>query len=232
MTPKRRTSSAKKKPARKPADSPVAEARINPRRVDALLKNWPEHDPRRVKVIEWVNQFGKCDDQVRANIRKEFGIRISLSAFSTTLTFWASQQSFSAATQRAHHRAELEEAQSGKMTVTQREEFINRSIEDELLESKEFDALLEFQKLRLKKKEHEADMKAETAKLKHRAQELDRKERELGLAIEKWEFDGAAAVLKHLDALKTIRADRSLSSDDKIAAVRLKLWGTAPEVKA
>ena len=94
-----------------------------------------------------------------------------------------------------------------------------------------FDYSQEFRKLDLKRQELNSKQHEVKSKLKQREKELDRKERELALSIQKFQFDGAQAALKHLSTLRSIAADRSLNSDEKIEAVRLKLWGTAPEVK-
>ena len=54
----------------------------------------------------------------------------------------------------------------------------------------------------------------------------DKEGKEITLAVERFQFDGAKAALAHLQELKSIAADRALSEPEKIAAVRLKLFGT------
>ncbi len=63
-------------------------------------------------------------------------------------------------------------------------------------------------------------------KAQHDTKKLQQKDQELKLALDKFEFDGAKAALAQLKELKSIAADRALSEPEKIAAVRLKLFGT------
>ena len=60
----------------------------------------------------------------------------------------------------------------------------------------------------------------------------DRAERELALARDRFEFDAAAAALKHVETLKSIAMDSSLNADDKINAVRRRLFSDLPEDEA
>lgn len=50
----------------------------------------------------------------------------------------------------------------------------------------------------------------------------------LALAQEKWTFDAAKLVAENLPALKGIAQDRTLSDDQRVQQVRLKLWGPVP----
>jgi hypothetical protein len=51
----------------------------------------------------------------------------------------------------------------------------------------------------------------------------------LKLARQKFEFDAAQAVLDHLESLRAIAADRSLPSQEKLHAIRVRLFGAPPE---
>lgn len=51
---------------------------------------------------------------------------------------------------------------------------------------------------------------------------------QLKLARQKFEFDAAQAVLDHLASLRRIAADRSLPSQEKLNAVRMRLFGAPP----
>ncbi len=60
----------------------------------------------------------------------------------------------------------------------------------------------------------------------------DLAERELALARDRFEFDAAAAALKHVETLKSIAMDASLNADDKINAARRRLFSDLPEDEA
>ena len=69
---------------------------------------------------------------------------------------------------------------------------------------------------------------AELARLKKIGQ-IDRKLDLDARAIELREFDAAKAALKHAAELKTIAASKTMSSDEKVNAVRRRLFGVLPE---
>ncbi len=60
--------------------------------------------------------------------------------------------------------------------------------------------------------------------LKSRAQDTDQEK--LALDKDKFQNDFATAAMKHVAEIKAISADRGLSSDEKILAVRRKLFGS------
>ena len=62
--------------------------------------------------------------------------------------------------------------------------------------------------------------------LKARDQQIS--EKQLALDREKFEFDAAKAALAKLPDLKLIASDKSLSDDDKLTAIREKLFGEVP----
>lgn len=53
---------------------------------------------------------------------------------------------------------------------------------------------------------------------------------QLKLACQKFEFDAAQAALDHLESLRAIAADRSLPSQEKLHAMRRRLFGAPPEI--
>jgi hypothetical protein len=63
--------------------------------------------------------------------------------------------------------------------------------------------------------------------LVQKGRDQDLKERDLQLKRDKFEFDAAAAALKQLPALRQIAADKSLNEQDRLAAVRRRLFGEA-----
>lgn len=69
-------------------------------------------------------------------------------------------------------------------------------------------------------------LRQEDTKAAQKAEQLAQKEREITLAIDKFQFDAAKAVMANLAELKAIAADRALSAPEKVKAVQLKLFGT------
>ena len=67
-----------------------------------------------------------------------------------------------------------------------------------------------------------------------RALELDadkvrNKEEDLKLRRDRFEFDAAKAALKHLDALRAIKSNKSLDQGERLKQARLQLFGVTPE---
>jgi hypothetical protein len=62
---------------------------------------------------------------------------------------------------------------------------------------------------------------------KSKDQEL--KETDIRLKRDKFEFDAAKAALKHLDALREIKARKGMDQNERLRQARLRLFGTAPE---
>jgi len=82
----------------------------------------------------------------------------------------------------------------------------------------------------LQKTMADEDPKNRTAALRALLKRADQKlNREvLSLDRDKFEFDAAKACLTHLPFLKQISAHKGLSEEEKIQAVRKKLWGVPP----
>jgi hypothetical protein len=148
------------------------------------------------------------------------------------VAFWKAERRFAEVEAVARVMVEHEAERDPDMTPEQRDAAIDQNFVMLAAAAGDTETLLEFRKLSLKKQELATRNQAEALKLEQRTKELDRKERELALAIQKFQFDGAKAALKEVKALRAIAADRSLNSSAKIEAVRLKLWGPAPEVAA
>jgi hypothetical protein len=86
---------------------------------------------------------------------------------------------------------------------------------------------MELEKLRIAR--DTARTKAETDKAKIRQKDEDLRQAQERLEL--LQFDASRAALAELKNLKTIAADRTLSEPEKVAAVRLKLFGT-PKTEA
>jgi hypothetical protein len=57
---------------------------------------------------------------------------------------------------------------------------------------------------------------------------LESKEREVNLAVDKFQFDATKLALAKLPELKAIASDRSINEDEKLTQARLALFGFAP----
>ncbi len=72
-------------------------------------------------------------------------------------------------------------------------------------------------------------VKTRDAKLFIGLRKLNQSERVLKLEKDKFEFDAAKACLKALPALKAIATDKGLDENERLNAVREKLFGDLPE---
>jgi hypothetical protein len=201
---------------------------LNARR-DARLKNLPPE--KRDLIIEWFNSPGGVPYCLR-QIKRKLGISVKYVCLYQAIQFWKVERRFQEVEAQARVMMEHEAERDPEMTPEQRDAAIDQNFVMLAAASGDTETLIEFRKLGLKRQELATRNQAEDLKLKQREKELDRKERELALAIQKFQFDGAKAALKEVKALRAIAADRSLNSAAKVEAVRLKLWGPAPEVKA
>lgn len=69
----------------------------------------------------------------------------------------------------------------------------------------------------------------ETARLALRKESIAQKQTEIQLAREKFEWNGARESLRQLDTLKAIKANSTLTEDQKLEQARLALFGVAPK---
>ena len=196
-------------------------------RRDAKIKGFDLERQR--KVLGWWAE--KDEEYARRMIKKTWGISVVCKTFYEALAFWRSSSKWAQVEAQARVQVEQEAAGKGGMSPEERNAALERNFLTIAAAAEDTETFLEFRKLDLKRQELNSKQHEVKSKLKQREKELDRKERELALSIQKFQFDGAQAALKHLSTLRSIAADRSLNSDEKIEAVRLKLWGTAPEVK-
>ena len=189
-------------------------------------------DPRREQIRAWHAEGG--ESLARQRMHSELGIcspeqpqkPIGLTAFYDGLNYWRSEE----VNERRYSRARAQaaaEAREKDLTPEQAEELTLRNYIAEADASEDRPLYMELSKLRI------ADQTAKT-KARHDAEKLKQKDVELRQSQEKldlMQFDAAAAAMKELAALKSIAADRTLSEPEKVAAVRLKLFGT-PKTEA
>lgn len=69
-------------------------------------------------------------------------------------------------------------------------------------------------------------LRQEDVKAAQKQAQIAQKDKEITLAVDKFQFEAATAVMAHLAELRTIAADRALSGPEKVKAVQLKLFGT------
>jgi len=86
---------------------------------------------------------------------------------------------------------------------------------------------IELEKLRIARDTARTKAETDRARLRQKDEDLRQSEKRLELL----QFDASRAALAELKNLKTIAADRTLSEPEKVAAVRLKLFGT-PKTEA
>jgi predicted transcriptional regulator len=86
---------------------------------------------------------------------------------------------------------------------------------------------IELEKLRIARDLARTKAETDRAKLRHKDEELRQSQERLTLL----QFDASRAALAELKTLRSIAADRTLSEPEKVAAVRLKLFGT-PKTEA
>ncbi len=204
--------------------TPKQTRKIKAVRRDAKLKNLPP--AQRDLIIAWHLEDG--EESCRSRILSELHISgdvegrpVSNKVLYEALAFWRAEKRFSSFQNLAMAQAELESEAKGGMSAEAMHEAVDRNFIMLAAETEDTELYRELRMLRI------ADQSAK-AKAKHQERALDQKDADLKLAREKFEFDAAKAVLAKLAELRTIAKDRALSEDDKIAQVRLRLWGPAP----
>ena len=88
----------------------------------------------------------------------------------------------------------------------------------------------EMEYLRLAKQTAKTKASQEAQKIALRKQAEERAVSRLQFDREKFEFDATKAAIKFAREIKTISSDRSLNDTQKVEQVRLRLFGTEPEV--
>jgi hypothetical protein len=188
-------------------------------------------DSRRELIISWHSQDG--ESSCRQRMLSELGIGspktgkpVSIAAFYAGLNYWRAEKVNEMYYSRAKAQAAAE-AKERNLTPEQAEELTLRNYIAEADASDNRPLYIELSKLRIA--DQAARTKAETdrAKLRQKDEELRQSEKRLELL----QFDASRAALAELKNLKTIAADRTLSEPEKVAAVRLKLFGT-PKTEA
>lgn len=179
-------------------------------RSDAKLLNLPEE--QQAQIVQWL-LAGASYLQAQQLIKKEFGLGVSLSS----LSYFHSQavqphllRRRSAAVAVAEEIATEAESNPGR--------FDQATID--ALKQKAFE-------LAIAPNADPGDVKS-LFMLLQKARDHELKERQVGLAENKFQFDAAKACLEHLPKLQAIAKKPGLDDWAKIDAIRQALFGTPP----
>ena len=170
-------------------------------------------DPQKLKLEKWL--LGNMSYmQAAAVCEKEFGIRTSESAVGR---FW---QSFVAPRRFARRQRSAQLANQMVEEIA-----LNPGQWDEPLK----DALKETACNMLNQEQPDTEQVFFIMQCIAKAKDQELKETDIRLKRDKFEFDAAKAALKHLDALREIKARKGMDQNERLRQARLRLFGTAPE---
>lgn len=193
-------------------------------RTDAKLLNLPAKD--RALVAGWVQESGVSLALQR--IASVLHIETSQSALYAALAFWESEEENDKA--RAMALAQLRHEEADKtMNSAQFMAALDRRMAMLKAAAKDDKGYNDARYLIIADESARTKAELEKVKLKLKERGLSQKDREIALAIEKFQWDGAKEALAKLKELKSIAADRTLNDDQKIEQVRLRLWGAVPK---
>jgi hypothetical protein len=208
-------------------------------RRDAWHAPLPPGDPRRAQIIAWHQADGwqSCCQRIFSELGigspKDASKPIGHAALYDALAFWRAQEITSEMFAFRDAQEELMKQFKPGDAKLAREfgEFALLQKANAAQDKDIFSAATSAQdsRRRLDLEEAHGKTKAQQgdAKLAQKDEELRQSEKRLELL----QFDASRAALAELKNLKTIAADRTLSEPEKVAAVRLKLFGT-PKTEA
>jgi hypothetical protein len=181
-------------------------------RSDNVLMKLPEE--QQCKLAEWLLN-GMPYHEANVLVEKEFGVTLrSLSAYSG---FW---REVCEPALLARRKRMVSSAEARAEEVDRRPGQFDKATLDAISERA--------YALAISPQSAAKDVKA-VMMLLLKAQDQSRKERELGLAMDKFQFDAAKACLAVLPELKVISQDKGLSEPEKVQQIRLKLFGVVAE---
>ena len=180
-------------------------------RSDAKLLNLPEE--QQAQLADWLLS-GMPYHVARATVEKEFGVRVALSAFTQ---FW-NEVCAGAYIQRRARAVGLADEVAADCTKTPGQ--FDRATVD-AIRQKAFE-------LAVCPATEAKDIKAIFALLQ-KSTDQDLKRQQLALARDKFEWDAVKSAMENAEFIKSVKADKGLSEDAKLQAVRQRLFGQLPE---
>ena len=181
-------------------------------RSDAVLLNLPE--AQQAKLAEWLLN-GMPYHEATVLVEKEFGV--SLKSLAPFASFWREvcQPAMLARRRRTASGAEARVEEAQKHPARFDRATID-ALEQKALELAE------------RPDPPAKDVKA-VMMLLLKARDQDFKREKLAFDKERFQWDAATACLSKLPELKAISNDKSLSTEQRVEQIRLKLFGTLPE---
>jgi len=199
-------------------------------RSDSVLKGLSEE--RQEQLIEWINEpktetcvggFKFARDQLAADgINLKGGWLRQLSEFRD---WWDLQQDFRVADSFATQIEEVLKVQFPEATPEKLSAAGQLAFTAMATAKKDAPSFIELEKLRLQKESDQLNGKLEIAKLELKQRAEERSSKSLELAIQKFQWEATEAAIKHAREIKSIISDKSLSQQEIMDAVRLKLFG-------
>lgn len=178
---------------------------------NAKLLNLPE--AQQAQLAEWLLS-GMPYHRAQAAVLKEFGVEVSMGAFTG---FWNEVcapehlRRRAKAVKMADEVAEVAERQPGRFDAATVDALKQKAFEMAVSPHADPDEVRSVMML----------------VLKARDQDLD--ERKLELDKAKFQWNAAKAVLEHANELAVIKDDKGMDEDQKLHAVRERLFGVTPE---
>lgn len=193
-------------------------------RTDSTLGNLPE--TRQREIAEFCLAV-KDGDRYAETVRwlGKAGVRVSRSALARWFYGWRSRQMVGALKERTQAFEEAMKTECPRLSAQQIREsgqLYFTVLAQESEDSKEF---RDMEYLRLAKQIAETKAEFERQKIEIRKEAERRAASRLKFDREKFEFDASKAAIANAKELKTIIADKSLTEQERIDAVRLRLFG-------
>ncbi len=219
-TPSRRAPVRPAKPAKKASAAPLTPVSMLGRAALTTLTN-----SQRESVVDWLQHQNLPLNVVCARILDEFNLLTNTEA----LAHWWLGQQFAQDIRASSALATELQTELAALPVAFDPRLLTRTSQAkfEAEVARHYD-LKDHVALRRLQQTDRSQALAERS-FEHRRSHQDQ---QIQLARDKFEFDAAELVLEHAEALRTIAADRSLPREDKLNAVRLHLFGPAPQPPA
>lgn len=165
------------------------------------------------QIVDWMLE-GRPYHKIQILVEKEFGIRVSLGAFSA---FWQDCCGPALIARRSRAAGLAEEV--AEVAARDPSRFDSATID--AIRQKAFE-------LAICPQSEVQDIKS-IFMLLQKTRDQDIKAEQLRLARERFEWDAAKAAMAKLEELRSIKGRNDLDEDDKLDKVRAALFGVAPE---
>lgn len=197
-------------------------------RTDSIIGGLSQE--RQEQIVAWIASCKEGDRYEYAREQLEAdGIKVSRTAVAQWFRGWRLRQQVSSASAYASQVKETLAALNMGLTQEQLDLAGQLVFTDKAMEAEDPEEFREMKYLDLAIKSAKTKAAFERQKLDQKERSLAQKDKEIQLALDKWQIDVAALVEKQAKTVKLISADKSLDPHARTEKIRKLLFGAPSE---